>query len=136
MKALSIKQPWAWLIVMGFKTVENRTWHTKFRGEFLIHAGKTMDNNMFKMLDRYCTMCNGFSEISMPDKEKLKKMIELWPGAQLLRGGVIGKAEIVDCVDKSDNEWFQGPHGLIIANPTELPFIPMAGKLGFFEVNI
>jgi hypothetical protein len=38
---LSIRQPYAWLIVHGIKPVENRTWSTKFRGRVLIHAGVT-----------------------------------------------------------------------------------------------
>lgn len=41
MKALSIRQPYAWLIVNGFKDIENRDWPTKFRGRVLIHAGAT-----------------------------------------------------------------------------------------------
>ena len=31
MKAISIRQPWAWLVVNGHKDVENRTWRTKHR---------------------------------------------------------------------------------------------------------
>ena len=41
MKALSIRQPWASLIASGKKTVETRTWETKYRGPILICAGKT-----------------------------------------------------------------------------------------------
>lgn len=37
---LSIRQPWADLIVSGKKDIENRSWPTKFRGSFYIHAGK------------------------------------------------------------------------------------------------
>ncbi|WP_289241690.1 ASCH domain-containing protein [Delftia sp.] len=40
--ALSIRQPWAWLIVHGYKDIENRDWHTPFRGNLLVHAGLTM----------------------------------------------------------------------------------------------
>lgn len=36
MKVLSIRQPYAWLIAIGCKTIENRTWNRKFRGRFLI----------------------------------------------------------------------------------------------------
>lgn len=36
MKALSIKQPWAWLIANGYKSIETRTWATEHRGELLI----------------------------------------------------------------------------------------------------
>jgi hypothetical protein len=49
MKALSIKQSFAELILQGRKKIELRTWNTSFRGEFLIHApqipdGKSMDS--------------------------------------------------------------------------------------------
>ena len=40
--ALSIRQPWAWLIVNGHKDIENRDWPTNFRGRLLVHAGQTM----------------------------------------------------------------------------------------------
>ncbi len=42
MKALSIRQPWAWLILHGGKDIENRDWATRFRGRVLIHASKGM----------------------------------------------------------------------------------------------
>jgi hypothetical protein len=41
-KALTIKQPWAWAITEG-KTIENRTWCTGWRGTLLIHAGLGRD---------------------------------------------------------------------------------------------
>ena len=41
--ALSIKQPWAELILRGEKTIETRRWVTSFRGEFYIHASKIID---------------------------------------------------------------------------------------------
>lgn len=40
MKSLSVKQPWASLLINGEKTVECRTWYTKYRGELLICASK------------------------------------------------------------------------------------------------
>ncbi|WP_229215634.1 ASCH domain-containing protein [Duganella sp. CY15W] len=40
MKALSIRQPWAWLIVNGYKDIENRSWSTNVRGKVLVHASK------------------------------------------------------------------------------------------------
>src|SRR5690349_14501124 len=43
MKALSIRQPWAWLIVNGHKPVENRSWPTKYTGKLLIHAGQRFE---------------------------------------------------------------------------------------------
>lgn len=40
MIALSIRQPWAWLILNGWKDIENRDWTTRVRGRILIHAAK------------------------------------------------------------------------------------------------
>lgn len=40
MIALSIKQPWAWMIATGLKTIETRTWHVQYRGELLIVSSK------------------------------------------------------------------------------------------------
>jgi hypothetical protein len=37
--AIAIKQPWAWLMVNGYKYIENRSWKPRFRGTLLIHAG-------------------------------------------------------------------------------------------------
>ena len=43
MKALSLKQPFAELILQRKKKIELRKWNTKFRGEFLIHTSKVSD---------------------------------------------------------------------------------------------
>ncbi|MCA9485800.1 MAG: ASCH domain-containing protein, partial [Nanoarchaeota archaeon] len=48
MKALSLKQLFAELILQGRKTIELRKWNTKFRGHFLIHASKIPDQEAMK----------------------------------------------------------------------------------------
>ena len=53
----------------------------------------------------------------------------------LQRGGIIGEAEIVDCVDHSASPWFVGPFGFVLRNARPLPFRPLKGRLGFFEVS-
>jgi hypothetical protein len=50
MKSLSLKQPFAELLVSGKKTVELRKWNTKFRGKFLIHASKKIDKERARSL--------------------------------------------------------------------------------------
>ena len=42
---LSIRQPWAWLILNAGKDIENREWPTRFRGRVLIHASKGMTHD-------------------------------------------------------------------------------------------
>jgi hypothetical protein len=121
MKALSINQPWAWLIVNGHKSVENRDWETRYRGDFLIHAGKKIDYDAYDFLE---------------DME-----IELPPPHELQTGGIVGKARLVNTVhirDKRlvcerDKPWFFGEYGFMLdgAEPCEL--LPCKGALGFFE---
>jgi hypothetical protein len=111
-KALSIMQPWSWLIVAGHKDIENRDWPTRFRGPVMIHAGKRMDE--------------GYSDAQEWD----------WPDIELPcdfdMGGIVGEAEIVDCVTASRSRWFCGRYGFVIRNAKPLPFRPCRGMLGFF----
>jgi predicted transcriptional regulator len=48
-KCLSLKQPYAELILSGRKTIELRKWNTKFRGQFLIHASKAINSKACKL---------------------------------------------------------------------------------------
>jgi hypothetical protein len=48
-------------------------------------------------------------------------------------GGIVGEAEIVDCVTSHPSEFFFGPFGFVIRNARPLPFRPCRGMLGFFE---
>jgi hypothetical protein len=50
MKCLSLKQPYAELLVSGKKTIELRNWNTAFRGKFLIHASKNVDKERSESL--------------------------------------------------------------------------------------
>lgn len=116
--ALSIRQPWAWFVVSGHKPFENRTWWTKYRGPTLIHAPKLLDKMMVEEIIEYY-------QLGDLDPAQVK----------LRRGGIIGVADLVDCVDESDSIWFHGPFGFKFANPRPLPFMPCPGRLGFFDVN-
>lgn len=40
MKAISVRQTWASMIANGPKTIETRTWFTKYRGDILIVASR------------------------------------------------------------------------------------------------
>ena len=103
MKALSIRQPWAWLIVEGHKDIKNRTWRTRFRGRILIHASSIASTSDY--LDAVATI----STISLA--------IKLPPLKELQRGGTVGEVDIVDCVDESNSPWFFGKYGFVLKNP-------------------
>lgn len=119
MKALSIRQPWAWLIIHGGKDIENRTWHTKFRGRFLVHASKGMTRAEY----------NAASWVAGPIGVRLP------PFEKLQRGGIIGSVELVDSVDNSPSPWYMGEKGFVLRDPQPLPFQPYKGRLQFFEVT-
>lgn len=73
MKVLTIKQPWATLIMQGDKRFEFRSWQTKYRGELLIHAGKGID------------------------KEAVKRLANYLP-KELPQCKILGKVTLVDCI--------------------------------------
>ena len=121
MKVLSLKQPFAELVVSGKKTIELRKWNTKFRGEFLVHASLNPDKGAMKR----------FGFVSLPC------------------GFILGKATLLDVkhylteeehrvdedVHLADSAW--GNYGFVLTNPLRFDkMIPAKGKLGFWEFEI
>ena len=126
MKVLTIKQPWATLIAKGYKEYEFRTWKTKYRGDILIHAGKSIDKKAMSRFEEYNLV---------------------YPV-----GKIIAKATLTDClnVDErfrtevipknplvyrgiSDTEW-KG-YGLKIENIKEIDPIEINGKLSLWDYD-
>lgn len=116
MKALSIRQPYAWLIAQGIKDIENRTWVTGYRGPVLIHAGKAYPKRDYED-DFDCYAGRGY-----PDSR------------EAITGGIVGMATITGCVSRSDSRWWIGPYGFTLSNAVACPLIPCVGALGFFDV--
>jgi hypothetical protein len=127
--ALSIKQPWAALLVHGIKTVEVRTWLTGKTGKILIHASKSLEPDP-----------DAWRHISTP---------ELMTTAGLV-GGVIGVAELCECITYSSRdayaadtrhctgaERFQPPrmYGFRFKNAKRVEFLPWLGNTNFFSVK-
>ncbi len=117
MKALSIRQPWAELIVRGAKDVENRTWTTQYRGPLLIHAPYLVS----RLTPQLISLCQDAG-------------IDPWTLDGLGIGGIVGIADLVECVEESDSEWFGGPYGFVLAHARRLPFRPCPGRLGLFDL--
>lgn len=127
--ALSIRQPWAWLILHAGKDIENRNWRTKFRGRVLLHASNTCTLKDWDAA-RVCY------ENLMIDGEITTEAGAIPHRLDLERGGIVGVAEIVDCVTDSDSEWFFGDYGFVLKNAQPIDFIPCKGALGFFKPNL
>jgi hypothetical protein len=43
--------------------------------------------------------------------------------AELETGGIVGMAEIIDCVQRHPSKWFEGPYGFVLKNRQALPFV-------------
>ena len=122
MKALSIRQPWAWMILNAGKDIENREWCTGLRGRILIHASKGMTAEEWDYAWNYSPSPRHPNPCPMVSFDTIP------------RGGIVGSVEIVDCVRRHPSSWFFGPYGFVLRNPIVLPFIPCRGQLNFFDV--
>ena len=123
MKALSIRQPWAELIIQGCKTIELRTWTTHHRGRLAVHAAQTVE-------EADCPV-HGLDPVALP------------------RGALVGTVEVVEVTPLDEALWaalraqhlgqgpFPGPwYGWRLADPQRLPQpIPLTGRMGLFNVS-
>ena len=124
MKALSIRQPWCYMILHCGKDIENREWPTRFRGRVLIHASKGMTHDEWE--DAW-----DFAHGSGASPAAVAARLTF---DNIERGGIVGSVEIVDCVTRSNSRWFCGTYGFVLRNPVVLPFQPYRGALGLFDV--
>jgi hypothetical protein len=123
--AISIRQPWAWMIVHGHKRVENRSWRCSHWGPLYIHAGVACTRDDWESAKRFI----------------LEHAPEAWAAmesagvthANMPKGGLVGKVMAKGCQQRVDDPWFVGPWGLLLSEPVELAFIPCKGALGFFK---
>lgn len=127
--ALSLKQPWAALLVHGLKTIEVRRWPTVRRGRVLIHAARVPD---------------------LRPEVWARLPPELRQAAGLV-GGIVGAGDLTACITYRDREtfaadqnrhlndpaWFVAPvlYGFAFANATALPFRKYPGWMRFFPVE-
>jgi hypothetical protein len=114
--AITIRQPWAQLIIDGHKEIENRSWPTKHRGALVIHAG----------LGR--------------DREALARFGHLLPDP-LPAGVALGTVDLVDCqldgyTDASEHAE-PGFFHWLLTDPEPFPEpIPIRGRLGLWPMEV
>lgn len=129
MKALSIIQPWASLIAVGIKDIENRTWRTNYRGEFLIHASA-------KRLPA------GWTALTSEQYAAATRLVNPYGKEndvkQLPVSAIIGKARLVDCVLNHPSVWAEkGVWNWALADVQlfSTPILNVNGRLGFWEFD-
>ena len=133
-KALSIKQPYASLIALGIKDIENRTWKTNFRGRIYIHASA-------KYHDDFNNLVSDSQIKSMQDNGFLF--------SGLIYSAIIGEIDIIDCIINHRSIWaeetfipiegegyLQKPtYNWVLDNPImyDKPILNVKGKLSFWN---
>ena len=130
MKAITICQPYAHLIVTGVKRVENRTWPTRVTGRVAIHAGKSRD------------------WLTLSDDGTLDEDYEL-PIADMAFGAIVGVADLVACLPIEEiirgvhserfpwlreHEHAEGPFCFVLENVRRIDPVAFNGSQGFFNV--
>jgi hypothetical protein len=126
---LSLRQPWATLLVHGRKMIEIRSWTTVHRGKLLIHAAKLID----------------------PRREAWKHVPRALMKATEQRGGIIGSVELTGVCEYSTKElftldrrlhlnepaWFRAPkmYGLVVTRAKTLPFRAVNGQVKIFSIS-
>lgn len=142
MKTITVKQPWASLIVDGAKDVENRSWPTKYRGRILIHASIKPDYDIINTANPSI-----YNAIKIKDY-LFKDDIDAYCAV----GAIIGSVEIVDCVINHPSIWAEKTlisapkinwlenkelspvYNWVLVNPIKFPEpIPAKGKLSFWD---
>lgn len=101
MRIITVRQPWASLIAIGVKRIENRSMRISYRGELGIHAGLGVDDSHAARLFAY----NQFGSADY---------------AGLPCGAVIAVVDLVEVIDKSDDPFFSGPFGWVLKNARAL----------------
>ena len=135
MRALSIRQPWAFAVVVGAKTVENRTWSSTYVGPLAIHASRREEREAVPEVLR---MVHG--QLRPPfDMERLRRLYE----ENKRLGCVVGQVEMTGCTkggdagtwDEAMVRWFKGPFGFVFENARiATQPIPFRGRLGLWEL--
>jgi hypothetical protein len=99
------------------------------RGRILIHAPAIVRQEDYVIFQRVCRdpehwLCHTIARGGgLPQK------------SELARGGIVGEAEIADCVTEHASRWFTGPYGFVLRNARVLPFKQRSGSLRFLDVD-
>lgn len=141
--AISIRQPWAWLVAAGWKDIENRSQCFKYRGPIAIHAplkNADGDGRLESLRRLYEEAESRYGhKLTAVEKETLAVRWNDWAWEPSCRGAIIGIATIVSCRHPEDaqpySRWFQGPHGLVVNNAELIKPVPWRGQLGIWRLT-
>lgn len=127
MRVLTLKEPWAGLIISGVKKIETRSWKTNYRGELFIHAGLLSSDNQLRI-----SLISESTDIPFPS-----------------HGFIIGKCNLVDCFQITDEyakhmerqdyvnylcgDYAAGRYAWVLESPMKITPIKATGKQGLWR---
>jgi len=138
-KALTVHQPYAYLVCAGIKDIENRTWNTKYRGRVYIHASAT---DVYKGKKSYIQMTEDQIKTAII---AINSQCNCLYDAFLSKGfpdrtmsAIIGHVDIIDCVKDHPSIWaLPDNYHWVLANPVlfEHPILNVKGKLSYWDCS-
>lgn len=133
MKTLSVKQPWASLIMSGLKDVENRTWvASSVPAKILIHASSSPDNRAIDFLN------NAIDELAFETNNAII-MGNVPEFFNMPQSAILGYVTVSKCVNDSTSKWaFPNQYHWVIEDvyQFEQPILNVKGKLNLFDYPI
>jgi len=126
-RALTMHAPWAWAVVHGVKTVENRDWSPHHRGSIFVHAGRSFESDV-----------------------AARELLAAWgakPPPEFARGMIIGAVDIIDVLPLAEYlrtfvnqphlyEMAIGPWCWVLANPRPCEPVRHAGNFQLWPVKL
>lgn len=100
MRVLSVREPWATLIVSGQKDVENRSRRILFAGPLLIHASAGMTRAYYDAAVAWISC--------YVDRYRVAVEIPSYEACKATRGKIVGGVTLYGCWRTSESSWFDG----------------------------
>ena len=129
MKALTLTQPWATLVALGYKQIETRSWTTKYRGKLYIHAAKGFPRDAKEFASEEAAL------------GRIPKRIPL--------GAIVATARLVDVrkteevsleisgLERRLGDYYPGRYAWLLEDIEPQPEpIPWRGALGLFNIEL
>lgn len=132
--ALSLLQPWASLVVMGFKTIETRSWQTARRGPLLIHASLGRKGKILVTEPPFSKYITDFDALPFGAIIGQVQLDEIVPVEELFYSDA--KLAALTLEEKAFGDYTKGRYAWVLSEPVMFDEpIPVKGGLGLWKYN-
>jgi hypothetical protein len=121
MHAITLRQPWAFAVMMGAKAIENRTWNTSHRGPLVIHAGRSVEHHLVDDV---------LARVAAARHLQHGRVRQLW--RDYCVSGFVATATLHGVTRESEDPWFAGPYGWLLKDLRPIRPVQARGRQGIF----